>query len=515
LKLIVLHYHFRPGGVRRVIELAAPFLLQTFNPPIREIVLASGEAVDAGWLTEFHQKLNGIPVREFVAPAFGYVSELEHTGEWLVSSAREAVAQLLEAEEDVLLWMHNAAVGRNLPFTNAVARLCAERNFPLVMHHHDWWFDNRWSRWPEFCQTGFRTLEDTAAALFQTTPSIRHVAINQSDTQLLKSFLGAQAEWLPNPMSHPAPMACGAVENAQAWLAQKAGTRDAPFWILPCRLLRRKNIAEALLLTRWLRPEAWLITTGGVSSMDELHYAQTLTQAAREHGWRLKLSVLANEEHRAPKVAELVAASEAVVLTSIQEGFGLPYLEAAEAGRPLIARNLPNVAPDLHQLGLTFPQSYDEICVDASLFDLAAERERQRVLFAEWKSGMPEAVRAFAVEPSWLKRGEVVPFSRLTLSAQLEVLAKPARDSWKIGARLNPFLERWRTAVAMGTLKPSEGLESAQIALSGEVYAQRLAEIVARPVEQTPKKIGALQNEFIRTRLAPENLYPLLWAAES
>jgi hypothetical protein len=62
-------------------------------------------------------------------------------------------------------------------------------------------------------------------------------------------------------------------------------------------------------------------------------------------------------------VPELLAASEAVLLTSIQEGFGLPYVEAAAAGRPLIARHLPNIAPDLHKFGFRLPQAYDEILV--------------------------------------------------------------------------------------------------------------------------------------------------------
>ncbi|OYV85625.1 MAG: hypothetical protein B7Z73_13210, partial [Planctomycetia bacterium 21-64-5] len=39
------------------------------------------------------------------------------------------------------------------------------------------------------------------------------------------------------------------------WLSEQLGD-DAPVWLMPCRLLRRKNLAEALLLARWLRPEA-------------------------------------------------------------------------------------------------------------------------------------------------------------------------------------------------------------------------------------------------------------------
>ena len=42
-----------------------------------------------------------------------------------------------------------------------------------------------------------------------------------------------------------------------------------------------------------------------------------------------------------------------MMLTSAQEGFGLPYLEAAALRKPLIARHLPNVVPDLLELGFS------------------------------------------------------------------------------------------------------------------------------------------------------------------
>jgi len=177
-------------------------------------------------------------------------------------------------------------------------------------------------------------------------------------------------------------------------------------WLLPCRLLRRKNIAEALLLTRWLRPEAWLVTTGGVSSAEEQAYADALAAAAQTHGWRLRLGILHGDESQKPSVSELLAASEAVLLTSLQEGFGLSYVETAALRRPLVARALPNIAPDLAKFGFRFPQSYREIQVDPALFDWSRERERQSRSFSEWKSLMPSAAAKLAGKPAVLAAGK-------------------------------------------------------------------------------------------------------------
>jgi hypothetical protein len=265
----------------------------------------------------------------------------------------------------------------------------------------------------------------------------------------------------------------------------ESATPDLPFWILPCRLLRRKNIAEALLLTRWLRPEAWLVTTGGPSSADEKPYFDELSLAARRYRWPLRLGVLQGDESAKPSVAELLGASEAVLLTSIQEGFGLPYLEAAAAGRPLIARSLPNVAPDLKEFGFQFPQSYEEIQIDPALFDWSAEQQRQARMYRAWRRRLPRAIRKFAGLPAVISskgKPRPVPFSRLTLVAQLEVLAQSPADSWSACAPLNPFLGGWRKRAAMGKLKLTPWPRGADGWLSGLAYARGFARIALLPL---------------------------------
>jgi hypothetical protein len=215
-------------------------------------------------------------------------------------------------------------------------------------------------------------------------------------------------------------------------------------------------------------------------------------------------------------VPELLAASEAVLLTSLQEGFGLPYLEAAAARRPLIARHLPNIAPDLAKFGFAFPQRYREVRVDPALFDWRGERERQARLFAEWKSLMPRAASQLVGKPAVLAASEApcpVPFSRLTLTAQLEVLAQPIERSWERCATLNPFLEVWRKRAAAGRLAASPWPRAAARWLGGRAYARRFLELVPPLCSRTPDPGAsqAAQAEFLRQKLRAEYLYPLLW----
>jgi glycosyltransferase involved in cell wall biosynthesis len=520
LNLVVLHHHFRPGGVRRVIELATPHLVAHWPERVREVVLATGEAPDETWLVHFRDRLPGVRVRVRVEPAFGYASEMRLPAKTLRERVRDGLEALLRevTHDNCLIWAHNLGLGRNLYLARDLTFACHVGGPPLILHHHDWWFENRWHLFAAMCEPGFRKLDAVASAILTSSPNIAHAAINQADAAVLEKHLPGLAGWLPNPVEPEPPPPPARVAAARAWLREQLG-EDAPVWLLPCRLLRRKNIAEALLLTRWLRPEAWLVTTAGVSSAEEQPYADALESAARTHGWRLRLGMLQSDESGKPSVPELLAASEAVLLTSLQEGFGLPYLEAAAAGRPLLARLLPNVAPDLAQFGFEFPQRYREVLVDPTLFDWRDERRRQKRMFADWRDLMPRAASQLAGTPALLAAGATpspAPFSRLTLAAQLDVLARPLEVSWARCVGLNPFLKTWRERAATGQLKASPWPREAKRWLGGQAYARRFLQLappllIERP---RPRASQAAQMEFLRKKLRAENLYPLLWSPD-
>ncbi len=517
MKVIIVHYHLRPGGIRRIIELGTPWLIGGRREV--EVVLATGEARDRNWNQTFQDQLGSIPLTFFVEPSFGYLSEQKESPARIGRRVRDGLEKLLHELDarSALVWAHNLGIGRNIILTRELTAACARRGLTLISHHHDWWFDNRWPRWREMRRHGTRTLLAAARAVFPADPSVRHAAINQADAAVLQRHLPERSAWVPNlaqPATSPSP---DRLDAARTWLRRHLHGHHGPVWILPCRLLRRKNVAEALLLTRWLRPDARLVITGGVSSAEEQPYANALADAARSHRWPLHLGLLEGHPAHAPSVHELLSACEAVLLTSIQEGFGLPYLEAAAAGRPLVARALDNISPDLKQLGFRFPQLYDEISVDPALFDWDWERRRQADLFRAWIAQVPAACRALVPRPPMLRASaEPGPaaFSRLTLDAQLQVLAHPVEDSWNRCATLNAFLAPWRNAAGQGALEVSSWPRRAALELSGRVYGERLRALAEmRPALATAQEALAAQNDFIRGKL--NDLYPLLWATRT
>lgn len=518
MKLVIVHYHLRPGGIRRIIELATPHLVREAPRPITRVVLTTGEASDRRWCDFFARQVARVPVEFTVDPAFSYLSEQHGSPARIEAQVQRALAKLLAQEnsENCLVWAHNLGVGRNLILARELAVACARRDIPLVSHHHDWWFDHRWTRWPEMRRFGFHTLGAAAKVVFPRQNNVLHAAINQADAAILSRHFGERACWLPNLTAPAPPPPRNRLRLARHWLNNKLAHDGAPVWLLPCRTLRRKNLAEALLLKRWLRPEAWLVVTGAASSAEEQPYFRALEQAAHQQHWRLRLGMLAGDEARKPDMAELLAASEAVLLTSVQEGFGLPYLEAAAAQRPLLARRLPHIAPDLARFGFRFPQTYDDILIAPGLFDWPAECLRQHKLYRAWRAALPAAVRKRAAPPPMLATKHLcpVPFSRLTLTAQLEVLTQPPRESWVACAPLNPFLKTWRRRASAGRLKVTSWPRSAKGWLSGEAYARRFFAALrsnskTHPPAFSPSKI---QSDFIRSKLDVRNLYPLLWS---
>lgn len=514
LRLIIVHYHLRPGGVRRIIEMAAPFLVKPGGND--SVVLAIGEAPDPAWFSAFEHKLSGVKVELFVDPAFGYCSEHKMPRGRLLARLRKSAALLLAQQHDAVVWFHNPSVGRNLALSCELASAAAKRNIPLIYHHHDWWFDNRWARWKEMRRTGFPTFARALDGVFPAVDGLCHATINTEDANALRRCFPDAVFWMPNLALRPPSIPQTTAHHVRQWLQGEIGVKNPRIWLVPCRVLRRKNLAEALLLTRWLAPDAWLVTTGGTSSQAERFYADALRSAAIEHRWPLKLGCLDGTEKFS--VPELLAASDTVLLTSILEGFGLPYLEAAAAGRPMIARTLPNIAPDLAKFGFRFPQAYDDVLIKPELFDWDAEVKRQRRFYRHWLAGLPKACRPLAGEPMMLavKGPGPVPFSRLTLTAQLEVLDRPPEVSLAACEALNPFLAAWLKRMDTRGLGVSPWPRKVDQLLGGKAYAERFFNAMkfARAYKTTPPANG-VREQFVEARLDSAHQYPLLWKEQT
>ncbi|MES2466639.1 MAG: glycosyltransferase [Verrucomicrobiota bacterium] len=441
MRLVVFHYHDRPGGVRQVISRGLPRLVERLGR-VAEVILLMGEMTDPDWVKGLEVSLAGVPLRVVTHRELGYLSGRDQA---LGGEAVERVQELLSGQ-DVLVWAHNLSVGRNVPLLRHLPDWCASAGARLWLHHHDWWWDGRWARWADWQASGIADLEEALELSIPTGPHLRHWCVNQADLAWLQTRAGASARWVGNPLPELAYPDKSEVHAARAWL--QSLTQGRRLWLAPVRALRRKNLAEALLLAQQQDEPTCLVTTGGPSSPAEVPPWEALCAAAARHHWPLVPAVLAQGARicnpprwpglsSIPSLTAILSASDAIAMPSLQEGFGLPYLEAAALEKPLLARALPDVSANLNALGCALPGTYNKLPVAPGSFNAARESIRLAGRWALLRSSLPEILR-MDLEP--IQTVEGTDFGCLSLEAQMEVLQSSARLPGSLPEPQVPFL---------------------------------------------------------------------------
>ena len=158
---------------------------------------------------------------------------------------------------------------------------------------------------------------------------------------------------------------------AQGAMAKTLGLRERPFLLYPGGVERRKNIVRLLEAVRLLRTRpAWrdlvLVATG-----PEQHYARFHPQI--QALGLIGHAVFAGKLSR-PKLKQLYCMAEAVVYPSLFEGFGMPLIEAMNAGVPVAASS----ATCLPEIGGDYPFYFDPTNIGEMVEACSAALESQR-----------------------------------------------------------------------------------------------------------------------------------------
>ena len=371
MKLAIGHYHLNRGGVARVIENQLLALDRVVDGgEHHEAMILYGGRSD-GWPAGLADRLQRIRLQLQPLPELDYDSEQPDSTRAPAPRLMEALQRAGFTPAETIVHLHNHSIGKNAALPRAVWDL-AERGYGLLLQIHDFAEDQRPGNF-RLLADGADGLADWHGRLYPQASNVHFAVLNGRDRDVLQSAGVApeRLHLLPNPVLPLERLPDR--ESARGKLSDLFSVPlDARFVVYPVRGIRRKNLGETLLHSL-VAPEGTFVglTLPPLNPAERTCYEQWKTSAGR---WQLPFRF----EVGAPgglSFAENLAASDAILTTSVAEGFGMVYLEAWLADRVLMGRDLPEITRDFTAVGLDLARLGRRLDIPAEWIDLGRLRQ--------------------------------------------------------------------------------------------------------------------------------------------
>jgi len=482
MRVAIVHYHLNPGGVTRVIEHAVKSLDQQV---VRTVVLTGLEPT-----TGFPGKwrlVEGLQYEQF-RPAV--------TAKELADQMVAAATQALGGAPD-LFHVHNHSLGKNMVLPDALVEL-AEQGYGLLLQIHDFAEDGRPANYRKMIS---RIAQGDALQLpghlYPRGDHVHYAVINGRDYSFLKDA-GAQDSCLhlvPNPVD---------LSSAVDDFVPPQAT-DSFQWIYPTRAIRRKNLGEFLLWAAVAPEHHRFATTLGPENPQEIARYSRWKEVAWDLG--LPVSFEIGRDERTCFVS-LLRRADALMTTSVTEGFGLAYLEPWLVGRPVTGRILDEITSEFKEAGIVLPWGYRRVGIPVAWLDMDQ-------VVGKIQRGLETSMTAYGRTPdqgdlervlaAWIEQ-ETVDFGRLDEELQETVIRRLARNKEE-GQHILPN-QLPRPDEVGDTVAANQRILKQKYCLQayGHTLARLYRHVAGSPVSAVKSLNGeALLDHF----LAPERLYLL------
>jgi hypothetical protein len=391
MRLGWVHYSIgSQSGVEMVMRRFASGLLDCLEGLSIHFVGRAGRFME-DWVAQDPKRVSYVDVPEM---SLGTWARTPESG---VESLIEKLVLLLQAELkgcDVVI-VENASVGAHPAFNVAIQRLLAGdalKKTRFCFRVHDLAF-SRPANLAAIQEMSAYSGLSVNQLLLPDRPGTDHLVVNRTDAFMLFA-LGLNQEhihYLPNPVD--ISLAGGqelAGELRQAMEKRGWAKPGEHLLIYPVRGVPRKNITEALLLTRFLN-----LTASGLGGIPHAlqpdgpyrlmiairpqdcsgsGYADQLCEFVESTGFEARIGLdelvgpdcrvtASDQDQRRYGVAELYATGAAAISTSVMEGFGFGFLEPWCAGLVAVGRRLP-VMDDFVRVGMRMDHFYRRLVVE-------------------------------------------------------------------------------------------------------------------------------------------------------
>jgi glycosyltransferase involved in cell wall biosynthesis len=337
LKIAILHYHLRPGGVATVIRNAQRALEGKFDVRI---------------LTDF-----------------GYDQRPARSRTAFLSESRRLAEDLAKRLRGVdVLHTHNVGLGKHPRLTYAVKLLAEARGIKIINQVHDFPEDHRPAEWRALRNCTGRVDDAFLRAMcYYDAPNVIWATLTTHDAAKLaaRGVPAKKIQVLPNPVddeffTQPAPSRAE-LQRVKKKLTAFARAQRFHFdprkkiLLSPMKVMKRKNNAEAIELVKRLG-QYQLIISLDASSASDRDYSERLKKKIRRE--RLPVVIGFGMELKNPLL--LFHLAHAVLTTSTVEGFGYTFVEGWLCHKAVVGRDIPEVTRDFVAAGMKMEHLYRE-----------------------------------------------------------------------------------------------------------------------------------------------------------
>ena len=272
-------------------------------------------------------------------------------------------------------------------------------------------------------------------------------------------------------------------------------------YLYPVRAVRRKNLGELALLSM-LFPEKHFANSLGPTNPNFQKEFDLWKSFAEKFSLNLTYGLGSKSKASFP---QMVNHAEAIITTSVAEGFGLGFLEPWTFGKGLCGRNLPEITSDFANQGICLDNLYDQLEVNLDLLDDVEElsytvAQELESFYASYQIATPPTAVAEAKE-GLLGNGKV-DFGKINEKFQRQILSRLASDA-------NQRLEL-RDLVSL-QIPNKETLSSNRIAVKQEfsqtAYGDRLYSIYQKILSADSAEITFADGKVLLNQfLSPKRL---------
>lgn len=357
MQLAILHHHLNRGGVTTVIanHLRSLATLPDGEKPERVVVFFDGQR--DGWPDDLPPEMSIALVDE---PALGY-DEAGADADPIkladILCARFTAAGVLPG--DTLLHVHNHSLGKNASLPGALAHLAGD-GWRMLLQIHDFAEDNRPENYQHLREaTGISDPDELGEILYPQAPGIHYATLTERDAEILRAagIPDERLHTLPNPVHEFGSMLSPEVAKTKVYPLLGLPPTGRLI-VYPVRGIRRKNLGEMLLLAA-LAPEGtyFAVTLAPKNPIERASFDRWKYLAEE-----LDLPCLFDTGGAySCDFNETLAAADAILTTSVAEGFGMVFLEAWLVGKPLVGRDLPEITREFKAAGIIFDGLIDSI----------------------------------------------------------------------------------------------------------------------------------------------------------